>query len=710
MTHRILALALFASALTVGCDGCQEPLAPLPDGSLPIGGEDAPRVLTYVGEDPLVVFRGDSATLRFTWKTETGLPVAGEVVTVALQGDAVSLIQTSFTTDTGGGVNVPVTAGLVDGSATVIGRATDLDGSVREDSVVIQVRQNPASALRVTVESTTRVPVVRADARILLGSNPPSCANLANGSPEPNAQLTASFAPVPSTQTFGELPTGTKAVVIVDGLNSAGVAIARGCADAGALPGGGTVNVTVTLGQHDTIIEGEYDILMHMALGDALPAPYDTTVELVTALLADPAGYAAYVVLREIDRQTELTTFVTRNGVEKTFRQIERETLENPNAYPTWYVARDRLDQLLEQQLGQTYVDVTNVGAGIRDVVTDFEVGARFEIDELTAGNLLIAESWREMVLYWPLPCESGDLSCARRPLSLADANLAPVITNYGGSYVHAPADGHIERFEVSTDPHGLNVRYGAFLLAILNQVVFPSLPESIRGDSFGDVLSNVVGCANIAAAVSSDPIAAFFVSTLCETALDYAANEVESRLVALQVGATNPQLGEEGLAAGGSFVLYDNDADLTTELVDDYDFAIAWYRPNNPVATQDISAPIFGDGLRARPVCTDDRSCSAGFTCQPRGSYLKIARAELGCGRARGALAGGAACVGDSQCASGLCAPVGQAGALQCYAACDALNDCSLGQICSSVGGYLDLDGVLNGLGDVAVPGCAAP
>lgn len=711
MTHRLLALALFAASLAAACDGCQEPLAPVPDEPLPVGGgKDEPRALTYVGDDPLVVYRGDSALLRFTWKTISGLPVAGDAVTISLQGDSISVEGASFTTDLGGGIEVPVTAGLVDGETTVIARASDLDGSVREDSVVVRVTINPASGLQVTVVSDARIPLSTAQARVFIGNSPPTCTSLAGDGPEPNAQLTPTFSPLPSTQTFADLPTGTRAVVVAEGKNARGVVVAWGCTDAGVLPGGGVVPVTVTLAQDPTVLEGDYDVLMHMALGDALPSPYDSTVDLVTALLADPAGYATYVALRQIDREAG-TTFVTDdNGVEKTYRELEEETLANPNAHPTWAFGRENLDLLLADQLGQAYVDITNVGAGIRDVVTDFEVGGRFTLADSTPGALEVNEAWRELVLYWPLPCADGDLACARRPLSLEDASLAPVVTTYAASWAHAPVDGHIERFAVTTDPHGLNVRYGAFLLAILEQVVFPSLPDGIAGDSFGDVLGNVVGCANIAASLFDDPIAGFFIESMCESGVQLAANEIEERLLALQVDATNPELGEEGLAAGGSFALVDDDADLTTELVKEYDFAVAWYDPASPAATADISAPIRGDGLRALSACTDDAACEAGFSCQPRGSYLKVARVELGCSRTQGALAGGLACSSDGECESGLCAPVGPAGARQCFAACDAINDCGLGQICSDAGGRVSLDGMLAGLGEVAVPGCAAP
>jgi hypothetical protein len=724
MTRRILslaALAVLCLPAAIGCDGCAEPLTELggPDDELPVGDltPTGDRVLTYVGEDPMGLLYGESATLRFTWKTTTGEPVVGESLTVLSTGDAITPINSALVTDSGGGVDVVVTAGNLTLDSTLIARGTDLDGSIDEDSVLIRVTEDPVAGLRVTVESEARIDVVTADVRILVGSAPPTCAALlAPGAIEPLPQLEGAYATIPSTQEFTGLPARAIAVVVADGKNEDGVVVAKGCADAGQLPGGSLTDVTVLLGQGITRLDGSYDVLMHMALGDALPAPYDATVELVTALLANPAGYALWVTLREIDQEVG-TEFVTRDGVLVPFRDVEQD----PTNFPTWNFGQQELDGLLASQLGQTYVDVTNVGAGIRDVTTDFEVGARFALadDQLSDDptRLAMAESWQAMVLYWPLPCDDGDLACARRLLTLDDANLTPVASEYGASYAFAPVDSdgndRGERFAVTTDPHGLNVRYGAFLLAILEQVVFPSLPGDVSADNLGDLLSNLVGCTNIAQSLSDDPVAQFFAQSMCEAALDIAAQQIEDQLLQLEVGAANPELGEEGLLSGGTFALIDEDQDLTTEIVEEYVYNVAWNDPNDPNVVQDISAPITGDGLRVLPTCTDDLACGVasgpGFTCSARAKYTKTDAVEYVCARSKGDVVGGSACVGDGDCASGLCAPVGAGGSLQCFRACDAITDCGAGQICGT-GGTLDLDTVLDGLGDVELQGCSAP
>jgi len=199
----------------------------------------------------------------------------------------------------------------------------------------------------------------------------------------------------------------------------------------------------------------------------------------------------------------------------------------------------------------------------------------------------------------------------------------------------------------------------------------------------------------------------------MCEAALDVAAQQIEDQLLQLEVGAANPELGEEGLLSGGSFALIDEDQDLTTELVEEYFFDVGWNNPNDPTVVQDISAPIRGDGVRVLAPCTDDLACANsvgdGFTCSARAKYTKTDAVEYVCARSKGEVDGGAACVGDGDCASGLCAPVGAGGALQCFRACDAITDCGAGQICG-VGGALEPDDTLGGAGGVARQGRNAP
>jgi hypothetical protein len=707
----LVALALASLVSTGACNGCDDPLTGADGNKLPVDNnntdEGGPRELLYVGEDAPELIRNASTSLRFTLKElATGAPVVGEAIAIELSGSVVTLGATALPTDEGGAINVPVTAGDLLGEAVITAKAMDVDGKVLEAGVIVKVVEDPVAGLHVAVSSEARVEVGSADVRVYAGVNPPTCATLLAAASPPNGLYTATFAPLPNEDVFTDLTTGWRATVLARGENEYGTIVASGCEETGELPGGVITDVDTVLDQGKTRFEGDYDVLMHMALGDALPSPYDDNVELITALLADPAGYALYFALREADRQMG-TEFVTRNGVEQTYRQVEQD----PSNFPTWQWGQGELDQLLIDQLGQTYIDITDVGAGVRDVVTDFEVGGRFSMTQNGADVLLINEEWQDVVLYWPLGCTEPDgttnMACARRPLQLADDDLAPVITAYGAVVDFAPTAEESETFSVTSDAHGLTLRYGALLLAILNQVVFPALPGDIAADNFGDVLSNIVGCANIAIAVSDDAFVQSLVEGFCEAGLDIAAAEIEDQLLGLEVGAA--QIGQEGLSAQGVFTLVDADHDLETELVSAYAYDVQWFDPNDAAASEDISAPITGAGRRAWTPCVDDGTCGAGSTCQVRGSYLRIAALEQGCNRAIGDLAGGAACTHDDDCGIGLCAPVGAGGTMACAELCDASADCAAGFACMQTGGLLSLDSVMDGLGDIGFPGCAA-
>ncbi|HEY4222714.1 MAG TPA: hypothetical protein VGO62_15265 [Myxococcota bacterium] len=708
ISRRFLLTISLGSALAFAACNCGEPLTPVKGTGLPVGNQGEGRVLIYVGDEPLAMFYAASGQLRFTRKEQDGTPVAGDKIKIDVHGSAVSVPGDSYITDEGGGIEVPVVAGTEVGEATVIARATDVDGSIDEAVVHIDVEEDPETGIVVTVTADTRIPVVRADARVLIGADPPSCAGILAGSAEPTPFTTLSYTAFPSSQTVAQVAAHSMAIVVVDGYGAEGQVVARGCGAAGPLPGGITTPIDVSLDQGQSTLAGNYDVLMHMALGQALPHPYDTDVDLITALLSDPAGFALYFVLREIDRETGFTTFVTHNGVELTYDEVSAQAAVDPGSFPTWSFGRDQLNTLLTNQLGQTYTEITDIGASLRDIVTDFEVGAQLQVQQNDDGTLTVGEQWRDLVLYWPLPCASGDMACARRPVTLADLNLAPVTSEYGATDAYAPNADVAERYLVTTNPHGLTLRYGDLLVAILEQVVFPSVPGGQAGDDFGAFLQNIVGCANIATSVTSDPTASQFVEGICDAGLQLAGDAITSQLESLQVDAADPSV--EGLQSSGSFALLDKDQDLTTEIVDEYTYNIEWYNPNDPNATQDISAPITGDGLRERPACDADSQCGAGLVCSPRGSYLKVAQVELGCDHAKGNTVGGASCVGDSDCATGLCTPVGAANALQCYRACNLATDCTGSDNCSDTGGALDLDSELNGLGSVPVRGCVAP
>src|ERR1041385_718486 len=111
-TLTIVVAGLMVVGAGAACDGCDEPLhGPGTGDGLPIGdlGKEG-RVLTYVGEEPLEIFLGQTAQLRFTRKNADGTPVEGDSITIEVHGSAVTAPGDAFTTDVGGGIEVPLAA------------------------------------------------------------------------------------------------------------------------------------------------------------------------------------------------------------------------------------------------------------------------------------------------------------------------------------------------------------------------------------------------------------------------------------------------------------------------------------------------------------------------------------------------------------------------------------------------------------------------
>lgn len=705
MLPRIIPASLMVSLFLLnGCDGCTDPLAPLdgPDVDSLTPDDDEKnerRRLSLEGGSPVLAYRGSTVNLLFKVLGETTfVPQAGVNVAIESEGFAATVVGSSFVTGSNGTVSVPVRAERFDGSLTVTATIEDIDGTPESVTATVQVIEDPAATLKVSVSATTRIPVTSATVHVYVSAGAPTCEVLMAQRAAPPSLATSTMTSLPQTQTFANQSAGQRASVLVFGHGQNGATVARGCAALNRLEGGVDNVLTVALTQEATVLAGDYDVLMNVALGQALPEPYDSTLDNITGILADPAGVAMFFFMRE-------------TGLEFDPTDSYSDAEAAPTSYPLWNSFRTALDGVLVDNLGQTYIDVTDVGAGLRDAVTDFEVGARFVVSEPSAGTYEIEESWRDAVVYWPLPCDSqNDMACARNAISLDDPTLAPVSASYGAAITYAPVGTDTERYNVVTDEHGLQLNYGAFVLAILEQVVFPRLPASVRADSLGGVLNNLVGCADIGAAVSSDPVVAAFVGSLCTNSLNLAATYAENQLLQLNVAASNPSLGQEGLSSSAVFTLADRNRDTEIETVSDFTGDVGWYRPNDPTFSDDVRSPILGQGVRARATCVDDATCSAGQVCTPAPSYLKIAAVDFGCRPVVGSLAGGATCTTDTQCASGMCDPVGLNNALVCYEACNSVADCSIGLGCDSAAALMSLESTLAGLGEVVAGGCAAP
>lgn len=716
----LLFVGLVAAA---GCDGCAEkPAGSDDDGRTTLppnnngdgdgdGNENPapePRDLAFDGVGPIDVFYGQPVVLPFSLTTRAGVKVSAETVRFDLEGQGGTLNVSEGNTDANGVARVTFTAGTADATVTVRASAEHAD----DVTVTVRVKVNPVGSLKVAVSSQTRIPVTRADLLVFRGAaqNVPTCAYLHSSTTVPTATFAAELTAVPGNRTFTDQAHGDAVTVLVSGFNSTGDLIGTGCSDGSGIVGGTTTTVTVGIQQLPSILEGDYDVLMQVNVGDALPQPYEGYVDMATYMLSDPAGYAVYQTLKQYDAEwwyKDLGDGYREHSYE--------EVAGNPGAWSSFATLQPIVDGMLENQLGSDYVTVKTVGGDLRQAVTAFEVGTRFAFTPVDGVENVydVSEQWNDLVFTWSLGCADGDVGCARRAVQLDETNYAPVATLYAAASSHKPLATDSERFEVTTEPHLFALRYGAIIMIAMNEVIFPSLPGGLAADSLEGVLQNIVNCTSVGTAVA-DWLgfgSVGFYEGLCVAGLDYAATSIEARVLELEVGSGNPELGpkeQSGALGGGKMYLVDHNQDLATELVRELEMQVQW-NDEEEGASSDILAPIVGEGREMADGCDADAACESGTFCQPTAHYLKVKDVELTCGKAVGQGLGEDACTGDAQCASGVCVGDAQGVPGTCFAACSNDDACGLG-VCTQAAAFMDLDDVMSGLGDAPMSSCMIP
>jgi hypothetical protein len=727
--QRLFLLPILTAALLTGvaCDGCNEQPAPEGDGNTlpanndPRDGEDEdpqpePRVLRYEGSSPVQVYYGQSTTLSFSLHTRGGGKVTGEPVRYTLSStSAGNLNVTESNTDANGIARVTFTGGS--GDADVILTAAN-ELAENEEAVAIQVRVNPFGTLNVSVSSTTRITTNNAELLVFTGpaNNVPPCSVLNSAINVPTASFAADFNVVPGSRMFNEQPHGQSVTVLASGFNAAGDLIGLGCADGATIAGGATTNVNVVIEQLPSVVEGDYDALLNVNLGNALPEPYDGYIDTVTGLLSDPAGYATYQALVQVDEQYGFSfIYWDPDGDGNEELPSFQEVQDNSNQFGTWVLARSILEQMMIDQFGEDYTTVTTIGGDLRSAVTAFEIGARFSFTKVAGleDTYSVSEQWNDVVFNWGLGCDEGDLGCSRRPVQLENTDYAPVATTYQAGIDHQPLQTESERFAVVTEPHLFALRYGAIIMIAMNEVVFPNLPAGVAGNSLEEVMGNLIDCADVGVAIA-DAIGfldASLYSGLCDLGLGFLADYVEGQVLQLEAGSGNPELSpkeQDGALGGGTFYLVDRNHDIATEVLNEIEMQVQW-NDEETGQNEDILAPITGDGRLAATGCIADSECDTGSSCHAVPHYLKIQSVEQTCSRSLGQSLGEDNCTADIQCASGLCVRAQGAATNApgtCYAACTEDNDCGLGT-CQADAASLNLDTVMAGLGYATTASC---
>ncbi|MFZ9886845.1 MAG: hypothetical protein ACO3JL_05010 [Myxococcota bacterium] len=735
-------LLLASLAAATGCEGCADEPAgsegddrdTLPTEVTEPTPEEKPlenRTLAFQGTAPVVVFYGQQVQLSFKLTTVSGQLVTGEPVSFTLEGQGGSLSTQSAVTDASGLAKVTFTAGTADATPTVRASA-ELASDV---TVALQVKVNPIGQLKVTVTSTTRIPTASAEVLVFRGpaTNVPTCSYLESTAAVPSATFSADFPTLPSSRTFNDQPHGEAVTIYASGFNAAGDLIGTGCVDGSAIVGGQTVNVSVSIAQLPSILEGDYDVLMAVDLGGALPEPYETYVDTTTAILSDPAGFVVYQALKSYD-PTWWFKDLDNDGIEEEYSY--REVSENPSDWPSFQATQPVIDTLLSNQLGSRYDTITTVGGDLRSAILSFEVGSRFTFEPVAGSEGLyeVTEQWNDMVFTWNLGCETdpSPAGCARRSVQLEDTDYAFVSTTYAATAEHAPiaavpASGNVsatpgvsERFEIVAAEHQMALQYGAIIMVAFEYVIFPSLAGEPGPLTLSEFFQSIIDCAAVGQSLANNlgwlPVNASTYQGACNLGLNFAGEYVTGQALELSVGDQDAALGvkeQTGVLGSGMMYLIDQDRNLSTELVRELEMQVQWNNAETGVNT-DITAPITGEGRETADGCNADAACSGGTTCQPIAHYLKVQAAEMTCKKAVGDIAGQGDCLLDNECGSGLCvgAVPAAGGALAipgtCFEACTTDAACGTGSVCQDALAFYNLDDGMSGRGDAELSTCA--
>lgn len=306
--------------------------------------------------------------------------------------------------------------------------------------------------------------------------------------------------------------------------NNEEVMSAWGCnADAPLVENGMSAQVTVPLVDNLPRIGGEYQITHTFSIRDGVCNPdgsggYDGVIpdgvclgiDLVGRLATDPASFIIGTMGNQ-DGLIHLVLGFLPQNVQDQLNQLLGNGFLNA-------AARDLLNDLFSAWLEDrapswlgTTVDVT------RDIYESFEA---FEVNgtmrvlrepvpqvdpttnavvgvlsENAMGEKPGRQVWEEISIFWTGQCDSSSPtfeSCRKRTFSAADVGSNGVVAgDFTGTVVPLQGGG----FGLVIDEHTLTLNYGAFMLGVVESVVFPQI-FGPGVTSVGDALDYLLGMA----------------------------------------------------------------------------------------------------------------------------------------------------------------------------------------------------------------------
>ena len=325
---------------------------------------------------------------------------------------------------------------------------------------------------------------------------------------------------------------GSKAVVYAYGLDSMrNNTVSTACTvTSGAVTHGTPTNVSLTLQAPAMDFDHDYDVRMGINFANIMPESWKKWFDLVDNIFLSPVGTGVYYALwywkykTNVKTQYSLFGLVTVDFWQDITGDLDLATLNsvcdiahggaNPTnqcpefnyylgrlyAYPTIVkAAEDALNDI--NGFGPVYKSIKLIGSDLMSMIKQFDVGARFQIQQANDNSLQIHESWTHVVWTWrygndgTVECQNSDKTCGRHAFNFAK-EMELKDSAVDETYPMTLTKLSTGRYQVTLPTqHEFTIKYGALIKILIEQVVAPVV---INKDKDGYTTDCIDGdCAN---------------------------------------------------------------------------------------------------------------------------------------------------------------------------------------------------------------------
>ena len=465
-------------------------------------------LLEFVGDDSRSMNYYNAGGFTVRYSDHTGRAVRGGEIRATFAGNAadMELGSTTWTTNASGEADITFETGRTSGSFSIVISAENADDiafmvHVRpKDSASYIVHTTYASAATLPVQVSVRLFPASLGCDDLDPANLPAEVGQFDILPHDHN--------IPDAR-FVDLPNGVGYTAVSVGFLAPQVPVAFGCNDERPLiQDGFDAEVTVDMVELLPLVQGTYDIETRVDLLDALPEPWRSTLTLIGRIFSSPADVVMDLLLGDPNVIDDgfLGAIIPDN-------RLLRDAL------------RGGINQLLADLLPPEVQEVFRVGGMVFRTVSQFTLLGHLDVaTEVDADGVLAmgnTHRYGAMVIHW-----DRDIVLQMNQLD----DVGALNGQWSGSAPDAA---------LTIDRHSLRFNYGALMLALIEQIVFPAL-FGPGVDSVDEAIRSFIDCQQLADDVF-DPVQDAVLNQILEGACDETVAELSAQVTELFVGQSTP-------------------------------------------------------------------------------------------------------------------------------------------------------------------------